>query len=133
MKIHIKKPNSSVKNSLDVVELIKNNIIPDDYELISLDVVAIFPSVPHNLVLEALDRNWIHLDSKIPLSKCEFLEGINFLHSSTYLEFNNKFYKQCKGLPMDFCSSPLFCKLVLEHLEVISLNKLKSFFITFNQ
>ena len=133
LKKHIKKPNSSVKNSLEVVELIKNNIIPDDYKLISLDVVAMFPSIPHNLVLEALDRNWIHLDNKIPLNKREFLEGINFLLSSTYLQFNNKFYKQCKGLPMGFCSSPLFCELVIEHLEIISLNKLKSSIVLNNQ
>ena len=68
LKKHIKKPNLSVKNSLEVAELIKNNIIPDDYELISLDVAGMFSSIPHNLVLEAIDRNWIHLDNKFPLS-----------------------------------------------------------------
>ena len=31
-----------------------------------------------------------------------------------------------QGITYGFCFSPFFCELVLEHLEVTSLNKLKS-------
>ena len=123
---YIKKPSSSIKNSLEIKKLLSNNIIPEDYELASLDVVAMFPSIPHNLVLEALDRNWEKIENKIPINKLQFLDGINFLLNSTYIKFNNKFYKQKKGLPMGFCSSPFFCELVMDHLEKVSLEKLKS-------
>ena len=108
-----------------MLNLLKNNIIPDEYEIASLDVVAMFPSIPHNLVLEVLDRNWEHLENKMPLTKLEFLNGINFLLSSTFIQFNNKFYRQKKGLPMGFCSSPFFSDLVLDHLEKVSISKLK--------
>ena len=77
-----------------MLNLLKNNIIPDEYEIASLDVVAMFPSIPHNLVLEVLDRNWEHLENKMPLTKLEFLNGINFLLSSPFIQFNNKFYRQ---------------------------------------
>ena len=99
----------------------------DEYEIASLVVVVMmFPSIPHNLALEALDGNWEHLENKMPLTKLEFLNGINFLLNSTFIQFNNKFYRQKKGLSMDFCSSPVFSDLVMDHLEKVSLNKLKS-------
>ena len=103
---YIKKPSSIVKNSKEIINLLKNNVIPDEYELASLDVVAMFPSIPHNLVIQAIERNWESLANSLPISKSEFLTGINFLLTSTYLQFNNKYYKQIKDLPMGFCSSP---------------------------
>ena len=105
--MYIKKLFSSVKNSLEIKNFVSNNVVPEEYELVSLDVVAMFPSIPHSLVLEALDRNWESIENKIPINKLQFLNGINFLLSSTYINFNNKFYKQKKRPPNGFLLFPI--------------------------
>ena len=56
----------------------------------------------------------------------EFLEGITLLLDSTYLQFNNKFYKQIMGAPMGFFTSPWFADITLELLETSCLNKHKN-------
>ena len=69
----------------------ENNIIPENYKLLSLDVVSMFPNLPYDLILQALDRKWKFLRGKIPLTKKEFLSGVSFLLHSTYIQFNGKF------------------------------------------
>ena len=123
---HLKKPLAAVKNNLEVKNLLKNNCIPKNYEFISLDVVAMFPSLPHQLILESLAKKWNSLKRFLPLTKQEFLSGIKTLLSSTYIQFNNKFYKQINGAPMGFCSSPWLADITIEALETNALNKLKS-------
>ena len=49
------------------------------------------------------------------------LEGIILLLDSTFLQFNNKYYKQIMDAPMGFCSSPWFADISLELLETLCL------------
>ena len=67
--------------------------MPENYEFSSLDVIGMYPNIPHSLVLEALDRKWENIEQALPISKNEFLNGINFLLNSAYFQFNGKFYK----------------------------------------
>ena len=85
------KPISSFKNSYEIKSCLMNNIIPENYKLLSLDVVSMFPNLPYDLILQALDRKWKFLRGKIPLTKKEFLSGVSFLLHSTYIQFNGKF------------------------------------------
>ena len=119
------RPKSYVKNSLEIKNLITNKLIPQNYKLISLDVVSLFPNLPHNLILQALSKKWPLLCKYIPLTKKEFLDGMRFLLSSTYIQFNQKFYLQTTGAPMGFCTSPWFADITLEALENNALQKLK--------
>ena len=124
---YLKKPRASVKNSYQLKSIVDNIVVPENYEFVSLDVVAMYPNLPHYLIKEVLSRKWDLLCNKIlPLTKDEFLEGIQFLLNSTYFRFNNKYYKQILGAPIGFCTSPWFGELVMEALETNSLNKLNS-------
>ena len=53
---YLKKPRSTIKNSLEIINFIKDINVPEDYEFVSLDVIALFPNLPHDLILEAVDR-----------------------------------------------------------------------------
>lgn len=124
---HLKKPQSTVKNSYEILNILKNSPIPDNYKLMSLDVVAMFPSLPHSLILQAVANKWKFLKNTIyTLTKEEFLNGIKLLLESTYLQFNSKFYHQVTGAPMGYCSSPWFADITIEALEINCLEKLKS-------
>ena len=96
-----------------LMELIKNNIIPDDYELISLDVVAMFPSIPQNLVLEHLE-----------------VISLNKLKSSIVLNSRDNFFsKDPKN-----CKSPvLFYKRYVDDcLLIVDKKSIKKTIDTFN-
>ena len=122
----IKKPAASVKNSYEIKDIIKNNVIPEGYVCMSLDVVGLFPNLPHYLIKECLSKKWKFIKNSITLTKQEFMDGIEFFLDSTYFQFDGKYYKQIFGSPIGSCSSPIFAEIVMEQLEINALNKLKS-------
>ena len=128
------KPNSYVKNSFEIKNTITNKKIPKNFKFISLDVVSIFPNLPHNLILQALSSKWnlLHPLRKF-LTKRQFIDGIKFFLDSTYIQFNNKYYKQVSGSPMGFCTSPWLADITMEILENNALKKLKSSLILSNK
>ena len=51
-----------------------NIVVPENYEFISIDVVAMYPNLPLYLIKEVLSRKWDLLCNRIiPLTKDEFL------------------------------------------------------------
>ena len=53
----IKKPAASVKNSYEI----KNNSIPEDYVYMTLDVIGLFPNLPHYLIKDHLSKKWKYI------------------------------------------------------------------------
>lgn len=123
---HVPKPQSSLKNSIELKNILDNTLITSEYSLVSFDVVSLFSNIPKHLILEALADKWKYLKSFLCISKSEFLQGIDVLLDSTYLQFNGKFYKQILGAPMGFCTSSWFADIVLEKLENNCLNVLNN-------
>ena len=122
----ITKPVASVKNSLEIKNFLENNIVPKAYVCMSLDVVGLFPNLPHNLILECLYKNWKFIKNNVPLSKHKLLNGVNLFLNSTFFQFDGKYYRQTLGSPIGSCTSPIFAEVVLEALKINSINKLKS-------
>ena len=118
---HFPRPKSTIKNSTELKEIVDKITVPDGFELVSFDVVSLFTNIPTDLILHAIEKRWKYLKNKINLSKIEFLEGIKLLLDSTFLQFNNKYYKQIMGAPMGFCTSPWFADIALELLETSCL------------
>jgi len=58
------------------------------------------------------------------LSLSKFILSTRFVLQSTYFHFNNKFYKQIFGTPMESPLSPIVADLVLQKLESTILNNL---------
>ena len=87
LKNSIKKPISHVDNSFDLVNKIKNIIIPDEYIMLSLDVCSLLTNIPNDLVCKSFDRRWtdIHRKCKIPFD--EIVNITNFLFDNTYCVF----------------------------------------------
>ena len=52
------KPNSFMKNFIDLIDRIKNVKIPHNYVLLSLDVSSLFTNVPIHLVLTGIEKRW---------------------------------------------------------------------------
>lgn len=100
---HFTKPSSSLKNSLILKDILDDTIMPDNYNLVSFDVVSLFSNIPRDLyIIVAISSKWRCLNNELNLSKQEFLEGIETLIDCPYLQFNNKFYNQIMGAPLGF-------------------------------
>jgi len=64
--------------------------IPDNYILVSLDVISLFINVPIDSVIEILEEKWSHIEKHSIILKEEFLNAINLVLHSTFFTFNKK-------------------------------------------
>lgn len=114
----------SVKNSREFVAILKNTNIPNDYVMISLDVISLFPSMLLSLVLNAIKKRWSQIEKFTNISKDLFLKIIKFIITSSYCKVNGKFYKQRVGAAMGDPLSPILVELGMEDLTDCSIMEL---------
>ena len=74
---HLKKPFSHINNSFELKEKLEGIMIPDGFEIISLDVVSLFTNVPEYLICSAIEKRWTQLYNHTYLSCSEILYVIN--------------------------------------------------------
>ncbi|XP_071638462.1 uncharacterized protein [Temnothorax longispinosus] len=113
----IPKANSHIKDSFQLVNILNNSRIDDNYTLISLDVVSLFTNVPSDLAIDSICNRWEHLSKNCDIPKDEFIIAVRLILDSTYFRFNNKVYKQNFGSPMGSPLSPDLADLVLQDIE----------------
>ena len=85
--------------------------------MVSLDVVAMLPNIPLELVKKAVSNRWIKVKSHTKLDEKEFRNGLDFIMNSIKFKFNGKFYKQKFGTPIHSLISPMLAEIVMEDLE----------------
>ena len=56
--------------------------------MISLDVIAMFPNIPLELVKENVSNRWIKVKSHRNLDEKKFLKGLDFIMNSAKFKFN---------------------------------------------
>jgi len=121
---NISIPPSHIKNSYQLVKQLKDLVIDDDMELISLDVISLFTNVPMNLALNSINKRWSDISKGTKIPKNEFIKAIELILDSTFFGFNNKIYKQKFGTPMGSPLSPILADLVLQDLEMNAIENL---------
>jgi len=117
-------PDSSFKNSITLVKNLRNVHIPDEFCLVSLDVISLFTNVPIDLVMDSLRKKWGLIESHTKIPKQEFLDTIEFILGSTFFKFNDKIYRQTFGAPMGSPLSPIVADLIMQELESHTLKNL---------
>ncbi|XP_062711417.1 uncharacterized protein LOC134289523 [Aedes albopictus] len=107
----------SVRNSVELVEHLKDIELRRGEVLVSFDVTALFPNVPVNDALNSLQR---HLERcRVPRHQIEaYLSVAEVCMNQNYFSFRGKFYKQTFGLSMGSKLSPLLANLFLSDFEV---------------
>ncbi|XP_075162778.1 uncharacterized protein LOC142235409 [Haematobia irritans] len=117
LKILTQDSKYNIKDSLQFKNKIKNLTIKEDEKLVSFDVVSLFPSVPVDLALKIIESRWQELEGHTRLTKNIFKKILKFcIVENRYFTYEDKTYKQKRGVPMGSSASPIVADIVMEHL-----------------
>ncbi|XP_055604423.1 uncharacterized protein LOC129752680 [Uranotaenia lowii] len=100
------------KSSFEFCDDINGIKLPDNYIIISLDVVSLFTNIPRHLVISNLIEHWKEINTQINLDL--FIEIIEFLMEASYFQFKNTYYVQTFGTAMGSPLSPILAQMVLD-------------------
>jgi hypothetical protein len=100
IKSSIDQEKYNIKSSYQFKELITTTTIPDDYQMISLDVVNMFGNITKEMVKDAVKERWKVISTKTPIDQITFLQAVDLIFEANYFAFNDGFYKMKIGTTM---------------------------------
>lgn len=107
------EPKHSITYSFQLLESMKALKVPNDLILFSLDDVALFTSIPNNLVMTSFTSRWHLFQQHTIIAFKEMPNGLNLILRCAYFSYNKEVYHQRNGSPMGSPLSPLFDEIVI--------------------
>ncbi|XP_075162762.1 uncharacterized protein LOC142235391 [Haematobia irritans] len=115
----------NIKDSVQFRNKIKDMTIKHDEKLISFDVVSLFPSVPVDLAIRIIEERWDEIEAHTNMTKALFIKTLKFcIIDNRYFKYDDKIYRQKKGLPMGSPASPIIADILMERLLDSCMQKL---------
>ena len=112
------KSEYSIESTKDFVNKIRQKTIPQDFELISFDVVSLFTSVPLdftiNLILDKIYRDKL---IKTKLKRGEMKKLLETCTKEMHFSFNGIIYRQTDGVSMGSPLGPVIANIFMVELE----------------
>ncbi|GAB1598634.1 uncharacterized protein LOC115215981, partial [Argonauta hians] len=118
LKHFLKHIPSYIRDDLDMLEHLPKHI-NNTATFVSFDVINLYGSIPHQLVIESLNF-WIEKHPEtLPnrFSKHFIISSVKFILDNNYFIFDNTFYKQNSGIAMGTKAAPTIANLVMGHIE----------------
>ncbi|XP_061388861.1 uncharacterized protein LOC133323976 [Musca vetustissima] len=107
----------NVRDSIDFKKKITNLTVGENDKMVSFDVISLFPSIPVNLGIKIIEEKWDEIREYTNMTKALFSSILTFcIKDNRYFTYNDKVYKQKKGLPMGSPASPIVADIVMEKL-----------------
>lgn len=107
----------SIKNSLEFSKKLKDLVLEKDEIMISFDVESLFPSIPVEEGLIALEE-WLTKCGIDNNKKEAYVAAAKLCLDDSYFQFRGQFYKLLKGTSMGNPISPLIANLVMSKMEM---------------
>ena len=108
---------SYFKDSGDFIEKIKRiDNIPDDTILVRADDVGLYPSIPHELALQALEKALEKRDS-IQISTSDLLKKAKFALQNNYFEFSGETKQQIRDADIGTKFPPPYAFIFMGKVE----------------
>ena len=107
-------PSSSITNTSDLVNKIKNLTLKPSQILVSFDVTSLFPSIP---IPKAIDVLKTTLQQNQVANSEELVTLTELCMNQTFFSFKNEFFKQTEGTAMGNSLSPFIANLFMSYFE----------------
>lgn len=106
-----------VPNSLAAREKVREIRADTDDELVSFDVVSLFPSIPMELVMDILHKYWHKIERHTTMPKPLFTKIMRFiLFDATVFLFDGQIHKQINGCAMGSNISPTIANIITNEI-----------------
>lgn len=106
-----------IGDSFQFARKINNMKIPENYVVISLDVVNLFGSISKSIIIKAITKNWETIKEHTNgLTKKGFIEMIEFILDNNYFSYKNEYYLQIFGCAMGSKLSPILAQYVMDYI-----------------
>lgn len=114
-------PKFTVKNSLDLIDKIKDISVPLNAKLVSFDVTSLFTNIPVQKCKDVVNR--LIFNSQLSFEKKDELSQLmDLCIDQNYFKFNGDCYTQ-PGVAMGSPLSPLLADIYMDYLEGIIQTK----------
>jgi predicted GIY-YIG superfamily endonuclease len=121
--------NNCITSTNEFIKRISKIKLNNNDKLLSLDIEDLFSNIPLtrsiDIVIHRLDQSEKFIETSF--TKTDIKQILSLCLKNSYFTFNDKFYKQKKGLPMGNSLSPLLADLYMDdyiskHLNDININ-----------
>lgn len=106
----------SLKDTKHFINLYENLPFPEDAILMTLDVNALYTSIPHEGVRNIVSRILDSREDKT-LPTYFLMELLDLVLDKNYFKFGSDFFMQIKGVAMGSPVAPSIANLFMAHLE----------------
>ena len=117
-KTHVDwKPEFTIKNSLELVKILENIEVPDNAQLVSLDMENMYTNVNRSVAFQCC-RDILKSHSNLSDSEREqFIKLAEFTTENNYFCFQGKYYQLDSGLSMGAPISPLMSNIYMDKYD----------------
>ena len=113
-----------LENSEDFVKRASELVLKEDEVLVSYDVVAMYPSIPQDRAITAINHKLVNdpeLSQRTKMTPTEIIELLRMCLGGTYFVFNQQLYIQIRGLAIGASTSGFAADIVMEQVETTAL------------
>ena len=112
-----KQVNSYIKDTNHFLQKLNGlDSLPEDAILCTVDVVGLYPSIPHDEGLESI-REALNSRGDQSVSTETLLELTKLVLKNNFFEFNGEFFQQVRGTAIGTKCAPSYAILFLADLE----------------
>lgn len=117
LKPHVLAMPSYLRDLLQLFQILHDMMVPTDAWLITLNIEALYLSIPHEVGLSTISR-YIHEQDRSSWSLNDFILDLlrHILFNNIFL-FEGTFYRQKQGVAMGAHSAPWYANLTLRGWE----------------
>ena len=109
---------SYIKDSGDFIEKIKRiSNIPNEAILVTADVVGLYPSIPQERNLKALEKALEKRDS-IQISTSDLVKMAKFVLQNNYFEFNGEIKQQISSTAIGTKFAPPYACIFMDQTQI---------------
>lgn len=116
----VRETTSYTRDSKSVAALLETTTFPRDILLTTIDVTALYPSIPHEEGIQATLQHLYESNPQaddIPFPPSVASEMLHIILQKNYFEFNSTMYQQIRGTAMGTKMAPSFANLFMDVLE----------------